>query len=174
MKGKLVSLLSGVVALTMILLMAYHPVVAAPPTGEVKTAAAMFGTQIPIPRLELGHGNDWMLLLYDHLVGCIPEGKLSADLGLAHKWEMSPDGLTWTFYLRRGVKFHDGVELTAKDVKFSIEQLMLPDARPASASVFRQTVKNMEVKDPYTLVIQCKKPFLFLPQFLSDLEGGIP
>ena len=172
MKPKSMTLLAGMVILAIVLSMGYSLVIAASPTGEVKTAAAMFGTQIPIPRLELGHGNDWMLLLYDHLVGCTPEGKLSADLGLAYNWEMSPDGLSWTFYLRKGIKFHDGVELTAKDVKFSIEQLMLPDARPASAGVFRQTIKNMEVKDPYTLVIQCKKPFLFLPPFLSDLEGG--
>jgi peptide/nickel transport system substrate-binding protein len=36
---------------------------------------------------------------------------------------MSPDALTWTFYLRKGIKFHDGVELTAKDVKFSIDEM---------------------------------------------------
>jgi peptide/nickel transport system substrate-binding protein len=84
---------------------------------------------------------------------------------------MSPDGLTWTFYLRKGVKFHDGVELTAKDVKFSIEQLLLPDCIVTNVTVFRVYIKSVEVKDPYTVVIHCKKPFLFLPEFLSDLEG---
>ena len=136
MKAKWMSLLAGVVVLVMILLTGYQPVVAAPPTGEVKTVAPMFGNEIPIPYLEMSHANDWMQLLYDHLVGCTPEGKFSPDLGLANKWEMSPDGLTWTFYLRKGVKFHDGVELTAKDVKFSIEQFMLPDSVSDQRSLY--------------------------------------
>jgi peptide/nickel transport system substrate-binding protein len=84
---------------------------------------------------------------------------------------MSHDGLAWTFYLKNGVKFHDGVELTAKDVKFSIEQLMLPDSRASTAGLLRTTIKNIEVKDPYTVVIYCKKPSLLLDGFLSALEG---
>ena len=170
MKAKWVSFLGGVVIVVAILLVGYQPVVSAPPTGEVKTVASMIGNQIPIPSFEMTHANDWMQLLYDHLVACNPEGVLAPDLGLAHKWEMSPDGLIWTFSLRKGVKFHDGVELTAKDVKFSIEQLMLPDA--LSGDVFvRRDVKNIEVKDPYTVVIHCKKPNIFLPNLFSNMEG---
>ncbi len=170
MKKKCVVLLTGVAVLTMIMLAGYEPAAGAP-KEEVKTAAATFGNEIPIPRLEYNHSNDWMLLLYDNLVGSTDDGKLSPEMGLAKKWEMSPDGLTWTFYLRTGVKFHDGVELTAKDVKFSLEQVMLPDSKTGNGGVFRQAIKSMEVKDPYTLVIQCKKPFLFLAEFLSDIEG---
>ena len=75
---------------------------------------------------------------------------------------MSPDGLTWTFYLRKGVKFHDGVELTAKDVKFSIEQAMLPDSTASDADrILGGSVKSMEVKDPYTVVVHCKTASTF-------------
>ena len=116
------TLLVGAVVLTAILLTGYQPIAAAPPTGEVKTVAPTIGNGVPIPSREVAASNDWMQLLYDHLVGVTPEGKFSPDIGIANKWEMSPDGLTWTFYLRKGVKFHDGVELTAKDVKFSMEQ----------------------------------------------------
>jgi peptide/nickel transport system substrate-binding protein len=161
--------LAGVLVLMIILLLSYQP--AAGALEEVKTAATLFGNEIPIPRLEGGSANDWFLLLYDHLVGSTDDGKLSPERGLAHKWEMSLDGSIWTFYLRTGVKFHDGVELTAKDVKFSLEQIILPDSKTNNAGVFRQFIKSIEVKSPYTLVIQCKKPFLFLPEFLSDIEG---
>jgi len=133
--------------------------------------AANFGRQIPVPRLDGAQANDWIQLLYDHLVGTTEDLKLSGEKGLANKWQMSPDGLTWTFYLRKGVKFHDGVELTAKDVKFSIEELMLPDSFASNARIIRGVVKNIEVRDPYTVVIQCKKSFLFLAHFLSDIEG---
>jgi peptide/nickel transport system substrate-binding protein len=171
MKTTLVTLLAGVGFLAMILLMGYQPVVAAPPTGEVKIIAPSFGNAVGIPFLERGHALDWMDLFYDSLVGCTPEGKLSPDLGLANKWEMSPDGLTWTFYLRKGVKFHDGVEVTARDVKFNIDQLITRrDAIVPEAAFLRKNAKNIGVKDPYTVVIQCNQPDLFLPQLFSNMD----
>jgi peptide/nickel transport system substrate-binding protein len=135
----------------------------------------MLGNQNPIPYLEIAHANDWMQLLYDHLVGCTPEGKYSTDLGLANKWAMSPDGLTWTFSLRKGVKFHDGVEVTAKDVKFSIERFMLPDALSDDAAFIRENVKSIEATDPYTVTIHCKQRSLFLPSLFNNMEatGGM-
>jgi peptide/nickel transport system substrate-binding protein len=171
MKAKWTTLLAAAVILTLIVLTGYQPAVAAPPTGEVKSVAPMWGNETPIPYLESSHANDWMHLLYDYVVACTPDGKLSPDLGLSNKWEMSPDALTWTFYLRKGVKFHDGVELTSKDVKFSIELMMLPDSTSTNATFIRRIVKSIEVKDPYTMVIQCKRPHIFLADFLSNLEG---
>ncbi len=171
MKVKRITALAGVVALMIILLTGSLPVVAAPPTGEVKTVAPTIGNIVPIHYLEQTHANDWMQLLYDHLVGCTPEGKFSRDLGLANKWEMSRDGLTWTFYLRKGVKFHDGVELTAKDVKFSLELSVRPDTLISEAAFMRKNVKSIEVKDPYSVVIQCKQPDIFLLNTLSNTES---
>ncbi len=171
MKTKWTKFLYGVVVTAVIVLTAC-PLVAAPPTGEVKTADSQFGAEVPIPFFESAFGGDYINMLYDHLVGTTPEGKYSPDNGLATKWEMSPDGLTWTFYLRKGIKFHDGVELTAKDVKFSIERLVIPGYSPSASAVdIRRVVKSVEVKDPYTVVVQCKKPDIFLPTLLSGIEG---
>jgi peptide/nickel transport system substrate-binding protein len=171
MKGRWVCLFAGAVVLTIVLLTSYQPVVAAPPAGEVKTVAASFGNEIPIPHREQGHALDWIGLLYDPLVGTTPEGKFSPDLGLSNRWEMNRDGLTWTFYLRKGVKFHDGVEVTSKDVKFSIEQHMTPDAIFGKSPYIRENVKSIEVKDPYALTIHCKQPAIFLLNIVSNLEG---
>jgi peptide/nickel transport system substrate-binding protein len=171
MKAKWMILLVGVGVLTMVLLTGYQPAVAAPPTGEVKTVAPMWGNHIFIPYLEITQANDWMHLLYDFLVASTPEGRLAPHLSLANKWEMSPDGLTWTFYLRKGVKFHDGVELTAKDVKFSLELCRLPTSASTNANFIRRDIGSIEVKDPYTLVIHCKKPAIFLPNVFSPESG---
>ena len=49
--------------------------------------------------------------------------------------------------LRKGVKFHNGVELTGKDVKFSLEQVMLTDSKSEYSDEVRKTIKLIEVKD---------------------------
>src|SRR3954468_13370356 len=55
-------------------------------------------------------------LMYNQLVRFDPDMTLVPEL--AESWQISPDGLTWTFKLRQGVKFHDGQEFTSADVKF--------------------------------------------------------
>ncbi len=129
------------------------------------------GNGVPIPILEQATANDWMQLLYDNLVGRTPDGELSFELGLANKWEMTPDGRTWTFNIRKGVKFHDGVELTAKDVKFSIEQIMGPGSLSNAASELKNQIKGIEAKDPYTVVIYFKQPNIFLPNLFGAIRG---
>ncbi|MFC2042394.1 ABC transporter substrate-binding protein [Chloroflexota bacterium] len=110
-------------------------------------------------------------MFYDSLVGSNNDGTLSTEKGIAYKWEMSPDGLTWTFYLREGIKFHDGVELTSKDVKFTIEQVMRPDSRTTKAESVRATVAKVGFSDPYTVVIDCKVPTLYLAHMFSDVAS---
>ena len=58
--------------------------------------------------------------IFDYLVGVTPDGQLSADDGIATRWESSPDHKRWTFHLRRGVRFHNGDELTSDDVKWTV------------------------------------------------------
>ncbi len=175
MKTRRLSFLAVSWMIGIILLAGYPPVVAAPPAGEVKTVAPNIGNMVPIPTFEIPMANDWMFLLYDFLLGRTPEGQLEMETGVAHKWERSPDALSWTFYLRKGIKFHDGVELTAKDVKFSIEQLPSPGATSDATSFLRQNLKSIEVKDPYTVVVKLKQPHIFLPSILRDgnLTGQI-
>ncbi len=105
----------------------------------------------------------------NHQIPTHPE--LATETGVAHKWERSPDALDWTFHLREGIKFHDGVELTAKDVKFTIEQLAEPGALSDATSDLRKDLKNIEMKDPHTVVIHLKQPNIFLPNILRD--GGL-
>ena len=172
MKRKWVSLLSGVTVLTMIFFAGHDPAMAATPE-ELKLLSSTMGFEVPVPRFEISTARDWMRLLYDPLFGTTPDLKLSPEHGLATKWEMSRDGLDWTITLRKGVKFHDGVEMTAKDVKFSLEQVMLPDSTSATADEVRKYIRLLEIKDPYTLVIHCKKPSIFLHTFFADSTDGL-
>ncbi len=140
----------------------------AEPAGELVLAGDQWGVEMPLPGLESNQGIDYMKLLYDSLVGTTPDGKLSPEDGVANRWEMSRDAFTWTFHLRKGIKFHDGVELTANDAKFSLDRILQPDCKIPGASDIRLAIKSVEVKSPYTLIVNCKKPSIFLPSLLSD------
>jgi peptide/nickel transport system substrate-binding protein len=71
---------------------------------------------------------------------------------LAHSWEISPDGKTYTFFLRKGVTFHDGADFTAEDVKATYDRIVSP---PKGVSIPRTplfaTVSEINVRDPYTI-----------------------
>ena len=56
--------------------------------------------------------------------------------GLAESYEMSEDGLTYTFKLRPGVKFHNGREMTAEDVKYSLDRVTNPATQSPGAGFF--------------------------------------
>lgn len=68
------------------------------------------------------------LNLYDRLVEAVTTGPLKSELqpGLAEKWDVSADGLKYTFHLRKGVKFHSGDVLTADDVIFTFDRMLDP------------------------------------------------
>ncbi|MGQ0549849.1 MAG: ABC transporter substrate-binding protein [Armatimonadota bacterium] len=77
---------------------------------------------------------------------------------LAESYEVSRDGLRYTFKLRKGVKFHDGSELTADDVKYTYEWYMNP-ANAANGAINFKSVDKVETPDKYTVVVRMKEPF---------------
>src|SRR5260370_7571884 len=79
--------------------------------------------------------------------------------GLATEWKPSNEMRTWTFKLRPGVKFHEGWgELTAEDVKFTVEQNMKPDAGGGSAPFFRNNLQRVQTPPNPTAVRRFKNP----------------
>lgn len=76
---------------------------------------------------------------------------------LAESYEVSPDGLTYTFNLRRGVLFHDGTEFTAKDVKYTFDFYRDPENAATIANNFRG-IDTIETPDDYTVVINMSEP----------------
>lgn len=88
---------------------------------------------------------------------------------LAQSWEKSEDGRIWTFHLVQGVKFHDGVELTAEDVAFTLEKIRDPQTGSPFISFFRD-IESIRVEDRHTLQIVLEKP---LPSFLEALDTSI-
>ena len=70
---------------------------------------------------------------------------------LAAAYEISPDQLTYTFHLRKGVKFHDGEPLTAEDVLFTYQRIQDPKVDAAQMRTYFTNIKSCEIVDPNTI-----------------------
>ncbi len=78
---------------------------------------------------------------------------------LAHSWEIAKDGKTYTFFLRKGVEFHDGAELTAEDVKATFDRIAKPpQGINIPRSILFKTVSEINARDPYTVEFKLAEP----------------
>ena len=90
---------------------------------------------------------------------------------LAESWEI-PDPLTYIFHIRRGVTFHDGHPLTARDVKYTLDSIMSGKLRTPKGATFRP-IKSIETPDDYTVTIRLSEPFAAMLWNVSDGAIGI-
>ena len=89
----------------------------------------------------------------------VQDDDLSFKPWLAERWEQSTDQLTYTFYLRKDVKFHDGTPFNAEAVKFSFDRIMDPETKSRSARASMGPYKSADVIDPYTVKVNFTQPF---------------
>jgi ABC-type transport system substrate-binding protein len=94
-------------------------------------------------------------LVYDSLVHM--NSNMEIEPGLAKEWKISNDGKTLTFTLNKGVKFHNGREMTSDDVKYSFERILDPNTGSTVKSYF-SSIASIETPDPQTVVFHLSKP----------------
>src|SRR6267378_4474720 len=135
--------------------------------SELTIALSSFSAETLDPALQ-GHNVKYYLsLMFDYLVGTTADGQPSQTGGLASKWENSADYRRWTFHLRTGVKFHDGTEMTADDVKFSLQRAMSKRSTTGYAGPLRTLIADIETPAPDRVVIVTREPTLMIPTYLS-------
>ena len=128
-----------------------------------------------VATLDPAIGYDWqnwsmIRSLFDGLMDYVP-GTTDLRPGLAEKYEISEDGLTYTFHLRVGVKFHNGREMTADDVKYSLDRVTLPATQSPGSGFFGSikgydamvggaatSLAGVTVVDPLTVKIELSRP----------------
>ncbi|MGE3917296.1 MAG: ABC transporter substrate-binding protein [Hyphomicrobiaceae bacterium] len=157
-------------------LLASSPLAAQEPKGTLVFAVETLAAQTLDPILEQRPGNAvYQAVMFDSLVGFdIDKGGVGP--GVAESWSMADDGLSWTFKIRPGLKWHNGDPLTAHDVKFSLERTMSPDSRAAAAATMRRSIKSIDVLDDLTVRVSTNGTQLGLPASLSRAvapEGSI-
>lgn len=126
-----------------------------------------------VATLDPAIGYDWqnwsmIKSLFDGLMDYVP-GTTNLRPGLAESYEISPDGLVYTFHLRPGVKFHNGREMTADDVKYSLDRVTNPATQSPGAGFFGSIagfdkvgdgagLSGVKVVDPATVEITLSRP----------------
>ncbi|HKW90497.1 MAG TPA: ABC transporter substrate-binding protein [Methylomirabilota bacterium] len=106
-------------------------------------------------------------MMYNQLVRFDPDMNPTPEL--AESWETSKDGLTWTFKLRQGVKFHDGQEMTSADVKFTFDRLF--EKSPGKSDFI--AVDKVEPVGKYAVKFVTKEPFAGMLAALGGFWGFI-
>jgi peptide/nickel transport system substrate-binding protein len=141
------------------------------PKGEIRIAMASLGNETMDPVLTSNSGKPMMTPFYDYIIGVDSNGKLSKDTGVARDWKLASDSMSLTIYVRPGIKFHNGDDVTAADVKFSLEQFISPRCVSSQAGQMRKIIKSVETTDRMTAVVHFKKPSAVLANFLSRQMG---
>ncbi len=146
---------------------------AAGPEGNLTVALSTFAEDTFLPWNGGVARQSYLGLIYEFLLYADPE-TAEPQPGLATSWEMSSDGMTWTFQIREGVQFHDDWgELTAEDVKYSIERMMGEDSTGSPAAQLRNIVESVEAPEEYQVVINLSSPYAELDRsLLMDYNAG--
>ena len=128
-----------------------------------------------VATLDPAIGYDWqnwsmIKSLFDGLMDYEP-GTTPLRPGLAESYDISDDGKTFTFHLRKGVKFHNGREMTADDVKYSLDRVTNPETQSPGAGFFgsikgydamadgsAKSLEGVTVVDPSTVKIELSRP----------------
>jgi peptide/nickel transport system substrate-binding protein len=138
--------------------------------GTLKVALPSNVNTLDPAKTKIGEEYIINFLVYSGLTELDVNGKAKPDL--AESWTASEDQKTWTFKLRKGVKFHDGREFDSEDAKVTIARVM--DKTTAStARVNFDIVDSIETPDKYTIVFKLKIPYSGFADILGDRQTRI-
>ena len=133
---------------------------------ELKIAMAADVTSIDPHFFNLFPNNNIAEHIFDKLVQMDPDSRMIP--GIATSWKPI-DAKTWEFKLRRGVKFHDGSELTAEDVAFSINRVPTVPNSPGPFSAYTKAIVGIDIVDPYTIRFSTAAPHPLMPNDMSTI-----
>ena len=113
-----------------------------------------------ISTIDPSKTTDWtesmvIVNLYDSLVTPNPDGTMAPLI--AEDWDYTEDGLNYTFDIKKGIKFHDGSELTAEDVKFSFDRML--ELKQGYSWLWLDVLNEVKVTDDYTVEITLNRPY---------------
>jgi peptide/nickel transport system substrate-binding protein len=132
-------------------------------TATATTPAGPYGTiNVGIPDFSYDQFDPnyytatWGYEIYDTLITYDKNGNFVGDV--AQSWEISPDGNTWTFHIRHDIYFQDGTQLTAKDVKFSVDRFSSANSTNPWSPYLNRNYASTSTPDDFTFVYVTQHP----------------
>ncbi len=138
------------------------------PYGELRIAVSTWGEERFNPTtISYTCLGNLLYPMFDFIVR-LNGAELAPEI--AEKWAMSADGLSWTYTIRKGIKFHNGEDLNADDVKFTLDRQLRSDAYNRE---LRDMVSNIDKVDDYTVRLNTvgTQPYV---QFIASLQTSAP
>jgi peptide/nickel transport system substrate-binding protein len=126
---------------------------AAAPSGTFRYASADFGQESMDP---INITSNWGWALYDELLTFDQQGNVVGSV--AEKYDLSQDGLTWTFNIRKGIKFHNGDPLTSADVVFSLQRFGSKESTNPWSPYLLKNNESITAPDDYTVIYKAQRP----------------
>ncbi|NOX60737.1 MAG: ABC transporter substrate-binding protein [Chloroflexi bacterium] len=146
-----------------------EPPTAEGPSGTLVRALTTFPNSLDIPQAAERQASTTGWQMFDSLVWFDDSGKIVPSL--AEKWEVSEDGTEYTFYLRQGVKFHNGEPFNADSVVFSWERASQSDFEYAN---HWQRAESVTKIDDYTVKIKTAEPDALFLSIMADNWAMVP
>jgi ABC-type transport system substrate-binding protein len=123
------------------------------PEGTLRVAVSTFGYETFD---QIVGESFWDAMICDQIITYDDKGNIVG--GVCESYSLSPDGLTWTFKVRKGIKFHDGTPVTSADVMFSVQHFISPDSTNPWSPYLSRNLDTMSAPDPDTFVYKTNKP----------------
>lgn len=123
---------------------------------------------------KIAGGGEYLFFsnVFEGLYGHDLDGRLAPQLAVSHT--VSDDGLTYSFTLRDGAKFHNGDPVTAEDVRFSWQRSNNPEIKNPRAGILTKNIKDVEIVDPKTVKLHLAKPDASLIENLGEFFYIVP
>ncbi len=141
------------VVLTFCFILSSHTVSAAKPTGTLRAAVADFSYESFDP---IQFESFWGWAIYDPLLTFDPKGNVIGSV--AESYKLSPDGKTWTFKIRKGMKWHNGDPVTSADVAFSVARFSSKESTNPWSPYLRNNFESQETPDANTFIYHAARP----------------
>ena len=141
---------------------------------ETKTvlnvALPSFGPELLDPSMDAKSGLQYHGHMFDHLLGDNSEG----HLGALDSWEVDSSATTYTLNLRQGMKWHDGVDVTSKDIAFMMTYYSRDSAQCGGCATVREVVSEVEIIDSQTAKIHLNNSDVIFMNNFNSVDGDMP
>ena len=139
--------------------------------GKVTIMIGDFGTERFDPAFNVATGHTFGRNIGGFLISGNEKGEMVP--GIATKWDISEDGRAWTFTIRKGVKFHDGSDVTPEDVRWTLDHNFGPQALEWTTSSTSQglsrRMNGVELAGPDKVTLAGKEPIVELAWYMSEV-----